>query len=115
MKAAWWRACVITVKAEPRCGTATIYAFAVPLRQSIRFAWLTFNKWALMNAISFAAVIGIAMALAPAAHAAELRVLAGGAMTGPWGELKPKFEQASGHNLDVFFGTTPNLIKEATS
>jgi molybdate transport system substrate-binding protein len=49
------------------------------------------------------------------AHAAELRVLAGGAMTAVWGELKPKFEQASGHKLEIFFGTTPNLIKEASS
>jgi len=47
--------------------------------------------------------------------AAELRLLAGGAMTTVWAELKPKFEEASGHKLDIFFGTTPNLIKEATS
>jgi molybdate transport system substrate-binding protein len=47
--------------------------------------------------------------------AAELRVLAGGGMAGEWTLLKPKFEQASGHRLDIFFGTTPNLIKEATS
>lgn len=47
--------------------------------------------------------------------AAELRLLAGGAMTTVWAELKPKFEDASGHKLDIFFGTTPNLIKEATS
>ena len=47
--------------------------------------------------------------------AAEIRVLAGGAMTTVWAEMKPKFEQASGHKLDIFFGTTPNLIKEATS
>ena len=51
----------------------------------------------------------------PNAHAAEIRVLAGGAMTAVWAEMKPKFERASGHKLDVFFGTTPNLIKEATS
>src|ERR1051325_1958519 len=51
----------------------------------------------------------------PNAKAAELRVLAGGAMTAVWAEVKPKFEQASGHKLDIFFGTTPNLIKEATS
>lgn len=36
-------------------------------------------------------------------------------MTGVWAELKPLFEQTSGHKLDIFFGTTPNLIKEATS
>jgi molybdate transport system substrate-binding protein len=45
----------------------------------------------------------------------ELRVLAGGGMAGEWTLLKPKFEQASGHRLDIVFGTTPNLIKEATS
>lgn len=48
-------------------------------------------------------------------QAAELRVLAGGAMTAVWAEVKPKFEQVSGHKLNIFFGTTPNLIKEATS
>src|SRR4051812_30822611 len=65
---------------------------------------------------SFAAVgILAGMMLSPAAIAAELRVLAGGAMTAVWAGLKPKFEQTSGHKLDIFFGTTPNLIKEATS
>ena len=53
--------------------------------------------------------------LVTSAHAAEIRVLAGGAMTAIWTEIKPKFEQASGHKLDIFFGTTPNLIKEATA
>ena len=36
-------------------------------------------------------------------------------MTAVWAGLKPKFEQTSGHKLDIFYGTTPNLIKEATS
>src|SRR5262245_57737368 len=66
-----------------------------------------------MNTFFVMAIIGAAMALAPGAQAAELRVLAGGAMSAVWAELKPKFEQASGHKLDIFFGTTPNLIKEA--
>lgn len=48
------------------------------------------------------------------AQAAELKVLAGGAMTKVWGEIKPKFEQASGHKLSIRFGTTPELIKLAT-
>lgn len=68
-----------------------------------------------MNVFSLAATIGLAMALAPAARAAELRLLAGGGMAREWAELKPKFEQASGHRLDIFFGTAPNLIKEVTS
>jgi len=63
------------------------------------------------------AVVGIVagMMLSSAARAAELRVLGGGAMTAVWAGVKPKFEQASGHKLEIFFGTTPNLIKEATS
>jgi molybdate transport system substrate-binding protein len=48
-------------------------------------------------------------------RAAELRLLAGGAMANVWAEIKPQFEQVSGHKLEIFFGTTPNLIKEATS
>jgi molybdate transport system substrate-binding protein len=48
-------------------------------------------------------------------EAAELRLLAGGAMSSVWADIKPKFEQASGHKLEIFLGTTPNLIKEATS
>jgi molybdate transport system substrate-binding protein len=48
-------------------------------------------------------------------NAVELRLLAGGAMTNVWADLKPQFEQTSGHKLEIFFGTTPNLIKEATS
>lgn len=45
----------------------------------------------------------------------DLRILAGGGMAGVWADLMPEFEQASGHRLDIFFGTTPNLIREATS
>lgn len=48
-------------------------------------------------------------------QSADLRILAGGGMAGVWAELKPRFEQASGHRLDIFFGTTPNLIKETVS
>jgi len=49
------------------------------------------------------------------AQAAELKVLAGGAMTAVWNELKPKFEQASGDKLLIRFGTTPELIKLAAT
>ncbi|WP_375415359.1 molybdate ABC transporter substrate-binding protein [uncultured Bradyrhizobium sp.] len=48
-------------------------------------------------------------------RAADLRVLAGGSMTGPLNELAPLFERASGHNLTIHFDSTPNLIKLATS
>src|SRR6202012_4110261 len=64
-----------------------------------------------------ASLLGLALVLwpAPNVHAAELRLLAGGAMSGVWAEIKPQFEQASGHRLEIFFGTTPNLIKEVSS
>jgi molybdate transport system substrate-binding protein len=48
-------------------------------------------------------------------QAAELKVLIGGSMTEVFKELAPAFEKASGHKLVVVPGTTPNLIKAATS
>ena len=72
-----------------------------------------------MNKLRFSAALlaccAILIASTQKLRAAELRLLAGGAMAGIWTEMKPQFEQASGHKLDIFFGTTPNLIKEATS
>src|SRR6476620_9996488 len=47
-------------------------------------------------------------------QAAELTILAGGGITGPMRELGPRFESATGHKLTFFFGTTPELIKQAT-
>ncbi len=49
------------------------------------------------------------------ANAAELKVLAGGSMTGVLKELGPKFEAVSGHKLTIHFDSTPNLIKLATA
>jgi molybdate transport system substrate-binding protein len=48
-------------------------------------------------------------------QAAELKVLAGGSMTGALNELGPQFERASGHKLTIHFDSTPNLIKLAMS
>jgi molybdate transport system substrate-binding protein len=56
-----------------------------------------------------------AMVSATNAHSAEIRVLIGGAMVGVFAELRPQFEKASGHKLDIFAGATPELIKEAVS
>ena len=47
--------------------------------------------------------------------AAGLQVLAGGAITAPINELAARFEQASGCRLVLRFGTTPELVKLATS
>jgi molybdate transport system substrate-binding protein len=69
----------------------------------------------LYTAVASTLSLGIVVLPISSLQAAELRVLAGGAMRAVWVELKPKFEQAYGHKLEMFFGTTPNLIKEATS
>jgi len=50
-----------------------------------------------------------------AAQAAEIRVLAGGGIRGPLDELGPRFEKISGHKVTIWYGATPQLIKEATS
>jgi molybdate transport system substrate-binding protein len=64
-----------------------------------------------------ASIFGLVFAMSPIVdlHAAELKVLAGGSMTGPLNELAPPFERATGHKLTIHFDSTPNLIKLATS
>jgi molybdate transport system substrate-binding protein len=64
-----------------------------------------------------ASALGLALVLLPIDNlrAAELQVIAGGAMTGPLRELAKQFENISGHNLIFRFGTTPELIKMATA
>jgi molybdate transport system substrate-binding protein len=67
--------------------------------------------------VAAASMLGLAPVLSPIGglHAAELKVLAGGSLTGVLTELGPQFERASGHKLIIHFDTTPNLIKLATS
>ncbi len=64
-----------------------------------------------------ASILVLALVLSPIANvqAAELQILAGGAMVGPLRELAAQFESASGHKLVFRFGTTPELIKLATT
>ena len=67
--------------------------------------------------VAAASMLGLTTGVSPmgGAHAAELRVLAGGSLRSVLTELGPKFEQASGHKLVIHFDTTPNLIKAATT
>ena len=62
-------------------------------------------------------MLSLALVLSPIANvqAAELQILAGGAMTGVLRELAAQFESASSHKLVFRFGTTPELIKLATT
>jgi molybdate transport system substrate-binding protein len=59
-------------------------------------------------------LLGLGLIVSPA-RAAEVQVLAGGAMTAPLRELATQFERTAGHKLAFRFGTTPELIKLATS
>ena len=64
-----------------------------------------------------ASMLGLALVMSPMTdvQAAELKILAGGSMTGSLNELGPQFERASGHKLTIHFDSTPNLIKQVTS
>src|SRR5215467_7716069 len=73
----------------------------------MRKSWLT----------AAASMLGLTLGLSPTAsvQAAEIHVLAGGAIAALLKELAPPFESASGHKLVFRFRTTPELIKLATS
>jgi molybdate transport system substrate-binding protein len=47
--------------------------------------------------------------------ASELRVIAGGSLTGPLNELSSQFERATGHKLVIHFDSTPNIIMRINS
>ncbi|HEU0084257.1 MAG TPA: substrate-binding domain-containing protein, partial [Bradyrhizobium sp.] len=62
-----------------------------------------------------ALLVVVSLLVTPMAHAAELKVLAGGSTTGWLNELAPQFERTTGHKLSIHFDSTPNLIKQAIS
>src|SRR5262245_32407408 len=61
-----------------------------------------------------ASMLGLAL-VSVNVQAAELQILAGGGIAGPLRELGVQFEKAFGHKLVFRFGTTPELIKLATT
>ena len=60
-------------------------------------------------------MLGLALILLPIANAraAELQVLAGGGIAVPLKDIAAQFENTSGHNIVIRFGTTPELIRMA--
>jgi molybdate transport system substrate-binding protein len=75
------------------------------------------DKPSLARLAAVTSMLGLVLGLLPMStlRAAELKVLAGGSMTGPLKELAAQFERTSGHKLVIQFDSTPNLIKQATS
>src|ERR1700759_3518387 len=65
--------------------------------------------------LALASFVAVVLALMPDTRAAELKMIAGGSMTGPLKAIPPQFEAATGHKLTIHFDSTPNLIKQATS
>ena len=66
-----------------------------------------------MRKISLAAAAAtLLLTVGAGAQAADVKVLAVGAMTGAFKELVPQFERASGHKLTVGYAATPVLIKQ---
>jgi molybdate transport system substrate-binding protein len=62
-------------------------------------------------------ILSLGLVMSPIANmqAAELKVIAGGSMTGSLNELAPQFERASGHKLAIHFDSTPNIIARVAS
>ena len=64
-----------------------------------------------------ASILSLGLFMSPIENlqAAELKVIAGGSMTGALNELRPPFERASGHTLAIHFDSTPNIIAQVTT
>jgi molybdate transport system substrate-binding protein len=65
--------------------------------------------------LAIVSFLGLVLAMTSDARAAELKMIAGGSMTGPLNQIAPQFESATGHKLSIHFDSTPNLIKQAAS
>jgi len=57
-----------------------------------------------------AIAFGLMMAAMTTTSASELKLIAGGSLSGLFKQLGPQFEKASGHTLSIHFDSTPNII-----
>jgi len=68
-----------------------------------------------MNAWRAVVLAASTFCLAPLSMAAELQIIAGGGIAAPLKEIAAQFEKTTGHKLVIRYGTTPELIKMATT
>src|SRR5437763_552589 len=64
-----------------------------------------------MNPALYGVAAALAAFLAPAAGAAEIKVIASNAVREPYHELVPVFEKASGHKVTIDWGGTVDIVK----
>jgi molybdate transport system substrate-binding protein len=67
-----------------------------------------------MSTVAVVAKLGLIALLAQgvAVAAAEVKVMAGAAMSGAFGELLPQFERATGHKIVIQYGSTGNFKRQ---
>jgi molybdate transport system substrate-binding protein len=65
----------------------------------------------LMKATFYAVAAALAAALAPAAGAAEIKVIASNAVREPYRELVPNFERSAGHRVTIDWGGTVDIVR----
>jgi molybdate transport system substrate-binding protein len=64
---------------------------------------------------SIAVILGLALSTMTTAQASELKLIAGGSLTGLFNKLGPRFETTTGHTLSIHFDSTPNIITRINS
>ncbi len=64
-----------------------------------------------MKTALYGVAAALAAFLAPAAHAAEIKIIASNAVREPYRELIPVFEKATGHRVTVDWGGTLDIVK----
>src|SRR5260370_28053574 len=64
-----------------------------------------------MKAVLSAVAAALATAFAPAAGAAEIKVIASNAVREPYRELVPVFEKNTGHKVTIDWGGTVDIVK----
>jgi molybdate transport system substrate-binding protein len=67
------------------------------------------------SGLAYALATVASLAFLGPAHAATIQVLVGGGIAGPMKELAARFEADTGHQVELRLGTTPDLIRMATS